>query len=91
MRLYVLETINGATGCIGITAENRDNLMKIMNFIESSTNKFETIPDLMYEDYSKNIFERLGIPYEPYIQKYKIIFECDINHLQEGEVFRVEE
>ena len=91
MRLYVLESINGATKCIGIVAEHRGNLMKMMNFVESSTNKFETIPDPTYEDYSKKRCERLGVPYEPYIQKYKIIFECDINHLQEGEVFQVEE
>ena len=92
MKLYVLEKTNGAVECVGVVTKDINSLTKIMNFRAVSHNKFETLPDESYEEYNKKQAEKYNIPYKPFIEKYNLIFECQVvDELKEDCVFRVEE
>ena len=92
MKLYVLEKI-GLPECTGIIAKDRVRMKKIMKLKAIGNNQFETIINKNYEDYAKEQAEKYRYPYEPFIEKYELIFKCIITdaNQKEGIVFHVEE
>lgn len=92
MKLFVLEAINGAIDCVGYVANDVTSLCEIAGLINTEPGRFETPIDERYEEYNKEQSEKYSWPYEPFIIKYKLIFECEVSGLWRGDmVFRVEE
>ncbi len=92
MKLYVLEKTNGAVECIGVITKDLSALKKMMNFKTTGVVKFETFPNEEFEEYNREQARKYSWPYEPFIEKYKLIFECSVSDdLKECCVFRVEE
>lgn len=92
MKLFVLELINGPIYCVGIIAEDKQCMMKLMNLKnDKNLNEFKSIkvPDI--SPVEADILATYNVQWSPIPEKYRLIFECDIKDKPQGVAFRIEE